>query len=1153
MCVRCAVNFLMHCDASSRFLNVLKNGDASLCETCRRSIMVWHGGYYTEITMTPRTNSSATPRSNGESAQVTSGLNLWLAMKEPQDPKEPPKILELLARLSGQQDVIQEALNNLHYVHFARFLPSRDLQALQVITSFDGDFRAYVLDFVLAIAEQFDLILSYVKDWPPGEPTDTPYLVKDHPAEFLQFITQRDLGRDADGGGGSPLFSAYPERTVIDIVGASRTAPPSVEPEEIQVDLEDVQANVLHGIGAHHAWHVGLRFGPSAEAQALLRELLPESKAAPSISSGTTRLRQADGPTYAITVGFTYSGLTKLGIDAADRAAFALAHQPFVKGPDSRDIATAVGDIGTSGPAYWRFGGSYPVDMVVSLYADHVTVIKQQSERLLERFAAHHVSVVKRPWPADSLRASDNPKRHLVHFGYIDGLSQPRLAIQSARSPEPDMQPRAGIGEFLLGENYPNVFGGKDSLGGLSPQLAQNATFAGMRILQQDAAGFETLLNEASASQRVDREWVAAKLMGRWRDGTPLEQSPDRPIPERMNPSSPPRNGFDYSPSTEHPTNVDDSSGLRCPVGAHIRRMNPRSATVAGRAHSRRLLRRGMPYGPLYRGHGEDDGEERGLVALFLCADLERQYEFILRQWAQGDRATSGIVGQQDPIIGAQSEVSENCPMSGQFRIPRDGGKDDVVLQMPRLVETVGSVYLFVPGLKALRRLAGENGATPKPAGRGAPSAKPAPAMLSSAYQADEPDPATFDPRAREFRDDPFAVYRQFRANHPFVTLPLMESTWAFSYELVDAIARDPNLFRKRESVKAPPPTPPPRPNPTGLLNMDPPAHTGCRRDMQPLFDAVLADIRPTLKDRVEQYYVDNCKNKGQVRPIDWVAQFAKPVAHAVFFELFGLNQPTWMIRQIEDLLALATPAADKEIEKAISARKAKFGKDLFLHLHKDGFEPSRLLAGILKMTNWHDQESNTAEVSPPLTGLQIEQLTNAATMCLTGIVTVQWFTSLAVWHLLENDGALLRQIKSDSTITNRQVIDELVRFDTPAPFSDRHVFEKTTIGGVELIKDQRITLAWASANRDEKKFGADAGTINFKRRVTGPGLAFGDATGDRYCLGRELVYAVMEHVLDVLREADPEPRLAKDFVPLWGTPSDGAMFRAMVDLRVHS
>jgi cytochrome P450 len=455
---------------------------------------------------------------------------------------------------------------------------------------------------------------------------------------------------------------------------------------------------------------------------------------------------------------------------------------------------------------------------------------------------------------------------------------------------------------------------------------------------------------------------------------------------------------------------------------------------------------------------------------------------------------------------------------------------------MPRLVKTVGSVYLFVPGLEALRRLAGVSSAQ---------SVKPAQSMLSSTYQAGAPDPATFDPRAREFRNEPFGVYRQFRASQRVVDLPLMQSMWAFSYKDVADIARDPNLFLKRQiDHKAP----------VGLLHMDPPAHTGCRRDIQPLFDAALKDVRPGLKEKVEQCYAENCKNKGQEHPIDWVAQFAKPVAHAAFFDLFGLKQAGWMIRPIEDILALATPAADEEIRERLAGKERKLAENLLQHVHQDGFEPSRLLGRILTMTTLHDPDSNTNQAAPPLTGLQLEQLTNAAVMCLAGIQTVQWFISLAVWHLLENKGQLLQQIKSDSTITNRQVIDELLRFDTPTPFSDRYVFENTKVGDVPLVKKQRLTLAWASANRDETKFGPNADRIDFKRGM-GHGLAFGDPdpTRARYCLGRELVFDVMDHVLTVLRTADPEPRLADDFKPLWGTPSDGALFRAMVDLQVHS
>jgi cytochrome P450/deferrochelatase/peroxidase EfeB len=1078
--------------------------------------------------MTPENTPAATPQSTSNSTMVTDGLNLWLEMK---DPRMMPK---LLLELAGVKGVIDKALNDLHYVHFARFLPARNGQALQVITSFDGDFRAYVLDFVLAIADQFDLILGYVRDWPPpGTPAVPPYRVKDHPAEFLQFVTKNDLRRDADGAGGIGLYSAYPNRTVIDIVGASRTAPPFVEPPDIKVDLTDVQANVLRSVGARHGWHVGLQFGSAEEARALLAELMTGSNGAPQVSDGTTRLGEKDSPTYALTVGLTYSGLTKLGISESDRAAFALAHHPFVQGPDKRDIAIAVGDIGTSAPAYWEFGASYPVDMVVSLYAaeegDVSKVIADQSERLLGRFEAHDVSLVQRPMLTHLLRPGDTPKHHTEHFGYIDGSSQPRLAIPSTPLRKSDVQPRAGVGEFLLGANYPNVFGGKNSLGGLSPELAENATFAAMRIMEQDVAAFERLLDYAcDSSQGVEREWVAAKLMGRWRDGTPLEPPPDQPIPGDTYSSAQRRNLFDYSPSAKYPDYPDDSRGLRCPVGAHARRMNPRSATVAGRAHSRRLLRRGMSYGPLYE--GKKDNEKRGLVGLFLCADLERQYEFILRQWAQGDRATSGIVGQQDPIIGAQSEVAENCPMTGEYRIPRKDA-DDLVLEMPRLVKTVGSVYLFVPGLEALRLLAGV------PSAR---SAKPAQSMLNSANQAGAPDPATFDPRAREFRDEPFGVYRQLRASQRVVPLPLMESTWAFSYKDVNEIACKQDLFLKRQIDDK---------TPVGLLFMDGSAHKGCRENIQPLFKEVLEKIRLDLKDMVEQCYAKNCKNKGQARAIDWVAQFAKPVAHAVFFDLFGLKQSTWMIRPIEDILALATPAEDEEARREVAAKKKKFGEDLLPHLSKDRFDPSRLAGRILEMSTWHDPESNTGAAAPPLSGLELERLSNAAVMCLAGVQTVQWFISLAAWHLLENKGELLQQIKS---FTNRQVIDELLRFDTPIPFSDRYVAKDTSIGDVPLVKKQRLTLAWASANRDETKFGPNADRIDFTRDNE-LHLAFGNPTGDNYCLGRELVYEVMNHVLNVLRTADPVPRLAEDFKPLWGTPSEGAMFRAMVALQVHS
>jgi deferrochelatase/peroxidase EfeB len=119
-----------------------------------------------------------------------------------------------------------------------------------------------------------------------------------------------------------------------------------------------------------------------------------------------------------------------------------------------------------------------------------------------------------------------------------------------------------------------------------------------------------------------------------------------------------------------------------------------------GRQHSRRLVRRGMPYGPPYDPAAPDEGSERGLMGLFICGDLEMQYEFILRVWANEDISTHGLRNTRDPIIGAQG------PTGGQFVMRTDDSRDPIVWSgLPELVQTRGSVYVFIPGIGGLRRL----------------------------------------------------------------------------------------------------------------------------------------------------------------------------------------------------------------------------------------------------------------------------------------------------------------------------------------------------------------------------------------------------------------------------------------------------------------
>ena len=149
--------------------------------------------------------------------QVSHGLNLTLELN---DPRQMP---QLLAQLQLRSADTRAALDGLNFVHFARFLPTRGNAALLVITEFDGPLQAYVMDFVIAIGDVFTLILSYVKG---AEGVGS---VKENPRAFWEFIKANNAVVVLPGAmqwDDYPLYSAYEQRTVLDIVGPRTTLPP---------------------------------------------------------------------------------------------------------------------------------------------------------------------------------------------------------------------------------------------------------------------------------------------------------------------------------------------------------------------------------------------------------------------------------------------------------------------------------------------------------------------------------------------------------------------------------------------------------------------------------------------------------------------------------------------------------------------------------------------------------------------------------------------------------------------------------------------------------------------------------------------------------------------------------------------------------------
>ena len=139
------------------------------------------------------------------------------------------------------------------------------------------------------------------------------------------------------------------------------------------------------------------------------------------------------------------------------------------------------------------------------------------------------------------------------------------------------------------------------------------------------------------------------------------------------------------------------AGGLRCPLGAHVRRANPRDALgfYTERTRRNRIIRRGMPY--------VDKDGTKGLIFVCFNASIARQFEQIQGHWLMsGD--TFGLGGERDFLIAGldPGQASERMTIQGnRARPPR------FIMRDQQFVTVRGGHCLFVPGIAALRRIAG--------------------------------------------------------------------------------------------------------------------------------------------------------------------------------------------------------------------------------------------------------------------------------------------------------------------------------------------------------------------------------------------------------------------------------------------------------------
>jgi Dyp-type peroxidase family len=436
--------------------------------------------------------------------------------------------------------------------------------------------------------------------------------------------------------------------------------------ERVTLALDDIQALILRSRPEPYVGlHAMLHFDDAEGGRDLVRRLAAHI---PSAAGWNEERAAWTG------AAISFQGLKALGVPAASLNSFPL---PFQQGMAAR--AEQLRDVDGNAPEHWedafRPGTCH---LAVTIYArDAAALEAARAKAMGELERAHGVTLVgTHAFGADA--DAKNP------FGFRDSIAQPAVA-GSGVDPLPGQEREIAAGEFILGEDSET---GAPVAMPDPPELGRNGSFVVLRKYESRVGAFNDFVRAQAATEQ-DEERLAAKLVGRWRSGAPLNLAPEHDDPALG--ADPARNNdFDFS---------QDPRGFTCPHAAHMRRLNPRDSklTILTDVNIHRIIRRSSTFGPKWRRDvtaRDDTSGERGIFFIFISARAYDTIEFFQQEWInRGNFIDLGT--ERDPIVGLQDTP-------GTFTLPQEPVRKrlDGVTTFNRLK---GGEYLFMPSLSALR------------------------------------------------------------------------------------------------------------------------------------------------------------------------------------------------------------------------------------------------------------------------------------------------------------------------------------------------------------------------------------------------------------------------------------------------------------------
>jgi cytochrome P450 len=347
------------------------------------------------------------------------------------------------------------------------------------------------------------------------------------------------------------------------------------------------------------------------------------------------------------------------------------------------------------------------------------------------------------------------------------------------------------------------------------------------------------------------------------------------------------------------------------------------------------------------------------------------------------------------------------------------------------------------------------------------------------------------------YAGEPFPHYARLRAEAP-VAWNATKGFWTVSrWDDVMAVSTDPETFCSGRGILVmeigatydSPPT---------MMHTDPPEHTVYRKLVQPGFApgrmrALEGDVRRRAKLLLDEI------EPG--RPVDFVETVAVPFPLYIISALLGMPDEDW--HRFFEWSEAVIPGATDWTEEKRAALQADMHESLLAATVERRADPRDDLISVLAHVEIEGRRLSDAELAMFLVQLLVAGNETTRNLVSGGLLALA--ERPTDWERLRRDRALVPT-----------AVEEMLRWTTPVVSFMRTATRDTELGGQAIAEGEPVLMLYASANRDERQFGATADRFDI-RRDPNQHVAFG--FGTHFCIGAALARiearVLLEELLD--------------------------------------